>query len=233
MTYAVLVFILGSIVGSFLNVVILRTIREESIIYPGSHCVQCNHDLCFTEMIPILSYIAQGGRCKHCREKINLQYPIVESLTGIVFLIIFWRFPIAPELFYMLIVACMLIVLSVIDILTFDVYDKHLVLLIIIQLIYYFHHQSLFSNINSLIIMAAFSLIMRIAARNAIGTGDLKLWCILAMNFTMSFILKFLFISIWMGGAYALYLLIKGKAKNTKIPMVPFISGAFIFCSLF
>lgn len=84
---AILAFILiiGLVVGSFLNVVILRTVSGESIVFPGSKCPKCQNPLKWYHNIPVLSYLFLKGKCAFCKEKINIQYPIVELLTGIIF----------------------------------------------------------------------------------------------------------------------------------------------------
>lgn len=79
------IFITGLIIGSFLNVVILRTLSDESIVFPGSKCPKCQNKLKWYHNIPILSYIFLRGKCAFCGEKISIQYPIVELLTGILF----------------------------------------------------------------------------------------------------------------------------------------------------
>ena len=72
--YLILFFILGLVLGSFYNVVGLRLCKGESLIYPPSHCTKCNHKLKFYELVPVFSYIFLKGRCKNCKEKINIMY---------------------------------------------------------------------------------------------------------------------------------------------------------------
>lgn len=73
----------GAVVGSFLNVCIYRLPRGESVAWPGSHCPNCSHPIAWYDNVPILSYIILGGRCRHCRVRIPLQYPAVEILNGL------------------------------------------------------------------------------------------------------------------------------------------------------
>jgi len=87
----VFVFIFGAIIGSFLNVVILRYNTGESIIRSNSRCLNCGKQLFWYELIPILSFLIQKGHCRKCHSKISWQYPIVETITGIVFVLIFWK----------------------------------------------------------------------------------------------------------------------------------------------
>ena len=83
----------GGIVGSFLNVMILRLPeKDSSIVYPASHCPKCKHPLSWFENIPVLSYIVQLGKCRHCSTSISLQYPAVEILTGLLTMAVVSRF---------------------------------------------------------------------------------------------------------------------------------------------
>lgn len=84
--YGIFIFILGLCLGSFFNVVGYRLPNNMSIVYPSSHCTNCNHKLSAIELIPVLSYIIQGGKCKNCSSKISIMYPIFELLTGVLFL---------------------------------------------------------------------------------------------------------------------------------------------------
>jgi leader peptidase (prepilin peptidase)/N-methyltransferase len=95
----IIVFIFGSIVGSFLNVCIYRLPKGKSVIFPGSHCPNCNAAICWYDNIPILSYIFLSGRARCCRIKISFRYLIVEILTASVFLVLFSVFGITPKFF--------------------------------------------------------------------------------------------------------------------------------------
>ena len=81
-------FIFGIIIGSFLNVVRHRVPRDESIVYPGSHCASCGHSLRAFDNIPLISYAILGGKCRDCRAAISPTYPLVEFLTGAIFVLI-------------------------------------------------------------------------------------------------------------------------------------------------
>ncbi len=86
------IFVIGLIIGSFLNVVILRTISEESIVFPGSKCPKCQNPLKWYHNIPLFSYLFLEGKCAYCKEQISWQYPFVEFLTGCVFVGLFLKF---------------------------------------------------------------------------------------------------------------------------------------------
>jgi leader peptidase (prepilin peptidase)/N-methyltransferase len=83
--------IFGAVVGSFLNVVIHRVPRAESIVLPSSHCPSCGAGIAFYDNVPVLSYLMLGGRCRSCRARISARYPAVEALTGILWVAVAWR----------------------------------------------------------------------------------------------------------------------------------------------
>lgn len=109
------VFIFGSMVGSFLNVVIHRVPRQESIVFPNSGCPRCGAAIRPYDNIPILSWLFLGGKCRSCREPISPRYPGVELLTALVFLLVFWRIGFTPILPVWLVLAAVLIALVFID----------------------------------------------------------------------------------------------------------------------
>tara|TARA_Y100001970_G_scaffold291214_1_gene427528 strand:+ start:594 stop:1337 length:744 start_codon:yes stop_codon:yes gene_type:complete len=108
-------FILGTIIGSFLNVIIIRFPQNKSIIFPRSQCTKCENTIPFYHNIPIISYIILKGKCANCYEKISMQYIIIELLTGVLFYIIFNLFSLDNAIL-LSIVLCTLIILSATDI---------------------------------------------------------------------------------------------------------------------
>jgi len=112
---AALLFVLGLLVGSFLNVCIYRLPRRESLNWPGSHCTSCDRPLSWYENIPLVSWLVLRGRCRTCHTPISPVYPIVEALTGLVFLTAFELYALTPLLAARLLFACAMIVLFVID----------------------------------------------------------------------------------------------------------------------
>src|SRR5262245_36081032 len=96
--FGFLVFALGSAIGSFLNVVIYRVPRDESIVRPGSHCPRCQTPIPAWANIPIVAWLALRGRCRSCREPISPRYLLVEALTGAVFLALYLHDGLEPRL---------------------------------------------------------------------------------------------------------------------------------------
>lgn len=85
------IFIMGLLIGSFLNVVIYRLPREESVVLPSSHCTNCNMEIKPYDNIPVLSYLILRGRCRNCKTGISIKYPLVELLVGCLYLLVFVR----------------------------------------------------------------------------------------------------------------------------------------------
>lgn len=131
-----LVFITGLCIGSFLNVVILRTLSEESIVFPASKCPKCQTPLKWWHNIPVLSYILLRGKCAFCKEPISIQYPIIELITGIIYTILFMKFGVSFDTLFAWIFAALLIVIAGTDIKEKIVYDVHTYTLIGFGLLY-------------------------------------------------------------------------------------------------
>jgi leader peptidase (prepilin peptidase)/N-methyltransferase len=85
-------FVVGAFIGSFLNVCIYRLPRGESVVWPGSHCPACNQPVAPYDNVPILSYLWLTGKCRRCRAPISVQYPLVELLNGLAYLLVLWWF---------------------------------------------------------------------------------------------------------------------------------------------
>lgn len=131
-----LVFVIGLCVGSFLNVVILRSLSNESIVFPPSKCPKCGEKLKWWHNIPVLSYILLRGKCAYCKEHISIQYPIVELLTAIIFTLIFIGFGVSFDTLFIWTISALLIVLAGTDIKEKFVFDAHAYTLIGTAIVY-------------------------------------------------------------------------------------------------
>ena len=113
--FGILIFLLGLLIGSFLNVCIYRIPLNEDIAIERSHCMKCGHVLKWYELIPLFSWIIQGGKCRSCKQKISVQYPIVELGNALAWSAIVFVHGFRYEtILYCLAASCM-IVISVID----------------------------------------------------------------------------------------------------------------------
>lgn len=130
------VFIVGLCIGSFLNVVIERAFSDESICFPGSKCPLCQKPLKWYHNIPILSYLILKGKCAFCNDTISIQYPIVELITGILFVAVFMKFGFNLNSIFMFIYTSLFIVISITDIREKVVFDFHTYALVVFGLFY-------------------------------------------------------------------------------------------------
>ena len=116
MIVKIIVFIFGSIVGSFLNVCIHRMPKGESVVWPRSHCPKCQKRIPGYDNIPFLSFLLLRGRCRFCHEKISWRYPLVELLTSLIMLALFCRFGLKYEFFLYMVMLWGLIIATFVDI---------------------------------------------------------------------------------------------------------------------
>ena len=116
-----IVIIYGLLIGSFLNVLILRIPEGENFIVTRSHCVKCGYQLAWYDMIPVFSYLFLGGKCRKCGEKISVQYPVIEALNAILYFVVFYvnGFQVLSVLYCL--VASVLLVIAVIDFRTYEI----------------------------------------------------------------------------------------------------------------
>ena len=109
--YLIIFFILGSLFGSFFTVIGLRLPKNENFTTTHSHCDSCGHELKLYEMIPILSYLLQKGKCRYCKEKIDILSTIIELFTGTLFAISYYSFGFSYELLIALGIVAMLVII--------------------------------------------------------------------------------------------------------------------------
>lgn len=117
----ILIFLYGIVIGSFLNVCICRIPKKENIVTTRSHCTSCGYQLKWYDLVPLFSWLALGGRCRECKARISVQYPVIEALNGILWLIIFSVCGISIETALYCVTASALLALSVIDFRTYEI----------------------------------------------------------------------------------------------------------------
>lgn len=117
----IILFLYGIVIGSFLNVCIYRIPKQENIAKVRSHCMQCDHQLKWYELIPLFSYLLQGGKCRVCKTKISVQYPLIEGANGILYVFIFMINGINVDSLLYCLLTSTLLVLSVIDFRTYEI----------------------------------------------------------------------------------------------------------------
>ena len=224
--------ILGLVVGSFLNVCIDRLPRNQSIIDPPSHCPRCGNDLNFKDMIPILSYIWQKGRCRYCGRKISSRYVVVEALTGCLFVLCLMIQGMTIYFLKTCIFVSFLIVITWID------YDYQLILdkvllcfaLIGVVMNLLMGQVGIADMFFGGFICGGILLVVAIVSRGGMGGGDIKFAAALGLWLGCKMALFGLFLAFIFGGVVSCVLLIlRINGRKDMIPYGPFIAlGALI-----
>lgn len=133
--WAAYFFIIGICIGSFLNVLILRGLKEEPFVFERSKCPKCNNQLKWYMNIPLISFIFLKGKCAFCKEKISFQYPLIEFITGILFLSAYLCFGFTLKAFFCCIIFAVFVLFSTTDILKTVIIDYHAYFLLAVGLI--------------------------------------------------------------------------------------------------
>lgn len=231
----ILIFIYGLLIGSFLNVCIYRMPREESIAFPSSHCPKCATSLRWYNNIPLLSYIFLGGKCNFCKDKISIQYPLIESLNAIIYLFTYLEFGISLEFFFYAIIFSLLIVITMIDLQHMIIPDILVILILASSIIYKFLsfllYRSSFDLLNSiggLALSGLLFLLIIILSKGGMGGGDVTLIGALGFILGIKKIFLTIFLSFILGSIISIILLAtKIKGRKDPIPFGPFIVLGF------
>jgi leader peptidase (prepilin peptidase)/N-methyltransferase len=227
----------GAIVGSFLNVCIFRLPKEESIVWPGSHCPYCKNPIRFYDNIPLISYLLLKGRCRHCHRSISFQYPLIEGITAISSFVLFMRFgPSLSYLFYFLFVAA-LIVITVIDLYHQIIPDVIslpgigvglLASLMIPQITFFNSLVGALLGGGSLFLVG--TLYQWMFKREGMGGGDVKLLAMIGAFLGWKGVILTILLGSLIGSVIGIMIMVlKGKNFKYAIPFGPFLSlGAVI-----
>jgi leader peptidase (prepilin peptidase)/N-methyltransferase len=233
----VLIFILGLIVGSFSNVCIYRIPKNESIIYPASHCPKCHSNIKPVDNIPLLSYILLKGRCRNCKSKISIQYPIVEFLTGVIYLIIYLIYGLSIQSLIYIILSSALMIIAFIDLSKQIVPDVISLPGIVIGFIisFFVPYISFINSALGVVIGGGIILIIGLAGsvifkKEAMGGGDVKLAAMIGAFLGWRYIIISLFLGFFLGALAGIILILsKIKSREDVVPFGPFIVlGSFI-----
>lgn len=178
--FYIVVFLYGIVIGSFLNVCIYRIPKKENIVKTHSHCMACGEKLRWYDLIPLVSYLFLGGKCRKCKSKISAQYPIIEAANGLLYVLVFAVKGFQPvSIIYCLFVSALL-TLSVID---FRTYEIPLGINIMILTLGLIHLAMDLSNwlqyaIGLLSVSVFLLIIYYVTKGRGIGGGDVKLMAV-------------------------------------------------------
>ena len=232
----VIIFIFGAIYGSFINVIIFRLPKSLSIISPRSFCFNCKQSIPMHRNIPIISFIIQKGKCANCNCKISIQYPIIELITGLIFLFsYFFVFPENQiESIFFAITSGLLVSIALIDYKYYIIPLSLIISIIIINIPFIIWLSSenmiyhLYGGIVGLgYLSIVFVLTWLLVKKQPMGFGDLQLIIILGIWLGPIKILITIFFASILGILYwSILLTLKKQNKNAKLPF-----GTFLCCA--
>ncbi len=241
--WLILFFLLGAAIGSFLNLVADRLPAGGSIVFPPSHCPECQRKLSAKEVIPIFSYLWLRGRCRRCKASIPVRLLWVELGTAVLFAFLYWKYGLTWELAIVAIYCCLLIVLLVTD-LEYNLLPNKILypgiaialLIAIAGSIFGFRLEGV-SGPSALPWIANAAIggaigfvllfILALVYRGGMGGGDIKLAGFIGLVTAFPLVFLALFLAAVSGGlAAAVLMLTKSKSRKDTIPFGPFLALA-------
>lgn len=232
--YLIIFFAFGSIMGSFYHVIATRLSNGLSIISPPSHCEKCNHQLKWYELIPIFSYLIQGGKCRKCKTHLPISYFLMEVCTGILFAVCYHVFDTPIEIAIAIIFVSSLIIIIISDIEYMIILDEVLIFAIISIIILDIIDIGLYeTSIKVLYAFASFVTMLLIKKagdlmfkQESLGGGDIKLMFLIGLVIGYEMSICNIFLATFIAFPIALFLLV--AKKDNIIPFGPFLSMAAI-----
>ena len=243
---AIIVFLFGLLVGSFLNVCIYRMPKSESIVFPASHCPKCGKNILWYDNIPVFSFIFLGGKCRFCKANIHWRYPVVEFATALLLAALFVSFGISAKFFVYSVMTCGLLVATFVDFEIQEIPDEisvggtvaGILLAFIFPSVFAtgsrFH--ALFSSLAGAFAGGASIYILGVIGKvafkkEAMGGGDVKLMAMLGSFLGVKLVILTFFMAPFLGVVPGVVLKIKKGAET--IPYGPFLSAAALIALFF
>lgn len=223
-----LVFLLGITVGSFLNVCICRIPAGKSVVFPPSQCASCGKRLGVMELVPVLSYFYLRGRCRSCGVPISWHYPLVELITGLLFVMTWLRFGWSWETIAGWVIVSILIVVTVTDLRHGIIPNKVIIAGFVMGMPLTAFQSWEALKLGGLAFLGAGLFMLAVAeiSRGGMGGGDVKLSALMGLFLGPSGVVIALFLAFLAGGLVGAMLLITGvKKRKDPIPFGPFLAA--------
>ncbi|WP_446897727.1 prepilin peptidase [Clostridium sp. LBM24168] len=232
----ILAFILGAVVGSFLNLCIYRIPREQSIIHPPSRCTNCNTKIKWRDLMPVFSYIILKGKCRYCGNEISLQYFIIEIITGILFFLLYIRYGFSFIFFKYAAFLSIVFLIAIIDIYTMNVYFNTIIMGIVVSIIFLLVEYYIGYDIRTFIyggITAGLFICCLVIFTGGMGLGDAEVCIIAGLFLGFKLVLLMIIISFLLGTLMGIILIVLNiKSRKDFIPFIPFIMVSSIITTL-
>jgi len=234
----VYIFVLGLIFGSFFNVVGLRRPVGESIVKPPSHCPNCKKKLRWYELFPVISYLLSLGKCRACKEKISILYPVIELLTGTLFLVGYLKYGFGYEFLAFVTISSLLAIIFVSDFKYLIILDGPLlicsILIFGLKIAFFGWKAAMLALVSGIIMFLIMYLIKIIGnimfKRESLGGGDIKLAFFIGIVLGLKLSSIALIVSCFLAFPYAIFISLSKKDK--VMPFGPFlITGVLVVFS--
>lgn len=223
-----IVILLGLCIGSFLNVCIYRIPKEESIGFPPSHCTSCGYKLKLYDLIPVLSYVILKGKCRGCKEKISIQYPIIELINGVLYLLIYLQYGVSMNTIKFMLLTSVMIVIGMIDLKTKFVFTSTTIFTGLFGIVFIVIQWVTEGNIpldNIIGGLIGFGLIgLIVVLTRGMGEGDIEIALVAGLFLGIKATIFMLFMSFILGGIVATILLIKKKKGKDEMAFGPYLA---------
>lgn len=229
----IVIFIFGITIGSFLNVCIYRIPLHQSIVTVSSHCMTCGRKLKWYDMIPVFSWLLLGGKCRSCKSKISLQYPVIESLNGILYVVICLVNGMdLLSLIYCLMTSALL-TLSLIDWRTYEIPPGINAFLFILGVaVAALDRGNLLSHLAGMVCVSGFLGILYLISRGrAIGGGDIKLMFVCGLILGWKQIILAFLLGCIIGSVIHL-IRIRVQGEGHVLAMGPYLSAGIFLAAL-
>jgi len=231
MAYTIFIFLFGLIFGSFYNVVGLRVPQKESIVHPPSHCPKCQRRLTVLDLVPVLSYVFLGGKCRSCGNKISWVYPFIELMTGVLFAFAYWQLGWGIELIVAFFFISLLVIIVVSDLAYMLIPDK--VLIFFLPLLAIGRVLSpltpWWDSLVGAVVGFGILYIIAVLSNGGMGGGDIKLFFLIGLVLGTIDTLLTLFLAAVIGMIVGITVLSKNKqGRKTPIPFGPSIALAAV-----
>ncbi len=227
--FSVFNFLLGTVIGSFLNVLIYRIPRNESILKPPSHCPVCGHRLRWYDMIPVFSYLFLKGKCRYCGAKISPRYPLIEALTGVAFIGVGLRYGWSLQFFEYIVFSSLLITVAFTDIFDGVVPDVVVIPGAIAGLVFsLFRGRAVFlSSLFGMLFLFGFFVMVILLTRGGMGEGDATFGAMIGAFLGFKFSVAMLVIAFVIGAIIGILIIIfSHKSGKDTMPFAPYLALA-------
>lgn len=240
--YYVAIFVLGLLVGSFINAWVWRVKNHKSIVKGRSSCPNCSHKLNNIDLIPVLSYILLKGKCRHCKQKISIQYPLVEIATASIYMLLLWHFGFnsiqnVVNLIIWCIVSIFVIAAFLYDLDYMQLPDRFMMPAIILAaglLVYnstVVGLQTVWPQLLATAIFAGIYFGLWLSSKGKfLGGGDIRVAVAMGLLLTVPQLLVAIFVAYLAGAMVGLVLIAtKNKKRTDKVALAPFLIGGLYF----